>query len=556
MVLSIALICMIVAFVAAYHFSKKPKKQSEKVYSAMTAAELVKFMKSMHCELVRKIDDHSFVIGFQGGYFQVLRENSGQSIQLFYKDFYACGYEQAKKVIFDVNTVNHRYTAWSCYLYKAHEDGESETPFVACLSACLFLLGSETHLRQHLRLLLEAAFAIARDFKEMAGQSLVVRDALGKKEFDNRMALLRRKLEMGHGELKEPLAGEYREEMLRMEGVLSLFEEISQEEVKGMTLISGERVEKRTELLSILSFRLKDAVLDESGQGRETAFIHIELLRGHLAIVLEKAPGGNRHALYYKLSVMRTEGADAFFDETQKGRMLACLLEFRLTTENEDYWELKYMVDDAREKSGNKQFADLTEEQQALLAYSSPTLQSAVYWGKKLFCRQCYLQALGCYLYVFRYYQEHWPELSEREKEEYYVICYHIGFVNLTLGYYEKAFYYLTNAKKNSSVSAIREFTNCLVQMKDTGAIEYIYSMVSLLNSQIKMYGDEKNVLLPLYNFLRRRAAQVLVSLRYFTQARELLYQMLGEEENKEFARRELKYLESLDVSDTSNKPD
>ena len=37
--------------------------------------------------------------------------------------------------------------------------------------------------------------------------------------------------------------------------------------------------------------------------------------------------------------------------------------------------------------------------------------------------------------------------------------------------------------------------------MKDTGALEYIYSMVSLVGSQIKMYGDEKNTLFPLYHF-------------------------------------------------------
>ena len=114
---------------------------------------------------------------------------------------------------------------------------------------------------------------------------------------------------------------------------------------------------------------------------------------------------------------------------------------------------------------------------------------------------------------------------------------------------------YLTNAKRNLSINAIRDFTNCLIEMKDTGALEYIYSMVGLVGSQIKMYGDEKNTLFPLYHFLRRRAAQVLVSLKYYSQARELLHQMLGEEENREFAKRELQYLESMDAgNDTKRK--
>ena len=547
MILSTVLVCMMVVFITVFHFRMSVKKQPEKIYSAMTTAELIKLMQSMHCELVRKIDDDSFIIGFQGGYFHILREKSGQSIQLFYKDFYACSYEQSKKVIFDVNGVNHRYTAWTCYLRKSYEDGESETPFTACMSAYMFLSGSETQLIQHLRILLEAAFIIARSFRELTDQPVQIQETLEKKEFDNRLAILRRKLELGLGELKES-DDVLQQDMTRVEDLLSLFEEIELEEVRSMTLISGSRTEKRTELLSILSYRLKDAVTDENGESREEAVIYLELTEGHLVIVLEKAPGSNSRSLYFKLSMMRTEGADAFFDETQKGRMLSSLVEFRLTTENDDYWELKYMIEDAKEKAENKQYDELTEEQQALLAYTEPTLQTTIYWGKKFFRQQCYLQALGCYLYIFRYYQENWAELSERGREEYYVICYHIGFVYLTLGQYEKAFYHLTNAKKNSSINAIRDFTTCLIRMEDTGAIDYIYSMVSLVSSQIKMYGDERNTLMPLYHFLRRGAVQVLVSLKYFTQARELLYQMLGEEENKEFAEQELKYLESMDI--------
>lgn len=77
------------------------------------------------------------------------------------------------------------------------------------------------------------------------------------------------------------------------------------------------------------------------------------------------------------------------------------MIEVRLTTDHDDYWELKYMLDDAKEKAENKQFDELTEEQQALLAYTEPTLQTTIYWGKKFFRQQCYLQALGCYLSIF-----------------------------------------------------------------------------------------------------------------------------------------------------------
>ena len=60
----------------------------------------------------------------------------------------------------------------------------------------LFLSGSETQLKQHLRVLLESSFMIARSFKELAEQSASIQDMLVKKEFENRLALLRRKLEI------------------------------------------------------------------------------------------------------------------------------------------------------------------------------------------------------------------------------------------------------------------------------------------------------------------------------------------------------------------------
>lgn len=59
----------------------------------------------MHCELVKRIDADAIIIGFQGGYFHLLREKTGQNIQLYYKDFYACSYEQSKKIVLTLTTL-------------------------------------------------------------------------------------------------------------------------------------------------------------------------------------------------------------------------------------------------------------------------------------------------------------------------------------------------------------------------------------------------------------------------------------------------------------------
>ena len=96
----------------------------------------------------------------------------------------------------------------------------------------------------------------------------------------------------------------------------------------------------------------------------------------------------------------------------------------------------------------------------------------------------------------------------------------------------------------------------CSIQITDEDRIPCPedFDLSAFCDSMFLMYGDEKNTLFPLYHFLRRRAAQVLVNLKYYSQARELLYQMLGEEENSEFAERELQYLESMGASDDAKR--
>ena len=137
--------------------------------------------------------------------------------------------------------------------------------------------------------------------------------------------------------------------------------------------------------MSILSLRLKDAVMDEKEQAGKDALICITLAEGQLVIALEKAEGSNERSLYYKLSAMRTDRVDAFFDETQKGRVFSSMIEVRLTTDHDDYWELKYMLDDAKEKAENKQFDELTEEQQALLGLYRAYLADYYLLGERNF---------------------------------------------------------------------------------------------------------------------------------------------------------------------------
>ena len=101
-----------------------------------------------------------------------------------------------------------------------------------------------------------------------------------------------------------------------------------------------------------------------------------------------------------------------------------------------------------KRKSGkNKQFDELTEEQQALLAYTEPPCR-LLFIGEEIFQAAMLSSGVGVLSFYFSVLSSPLDRIAERGKEEYYVICYHIGFVYLTLGHFEKAYYYLTNAKE------------------------------------------------------------------------------------------------------------
>lgn len=55
---------------------------------------------------------------------------------------------------------------------------------------------------------------------------------------------------------------------------------MKQEDIKGMTLVCNGRIERRTELLSILSFRLKDAVMDEKDRREKMLCSVLHLPKG------------------------------------------------------------------------------------------------------------------------------------------------------------------------------------------------------------------------------------------------------------------------------------
>jgi tetratricopeptide (TPR) repeat protein len=222
------------------------------------------------------------------------------------------------------------------------------------------------------------------------------------------------------------------------------------------------------------------------------------------------------------------------------------LLEVRLIDAEQDYWEAKYMIDEAMDKSKSGQMNDLSDEQRLVLAIVQPSLQLDLYWGKKYYNKQCYFQALYHFNRVFENLRKNCNSWNDNVRNLYDEISYYIGFIYTDLKMYDRAFYYLWPAQSNGDINATYEFVNCLCNMKDVGAKGYISSKAKEVTELMNKSEEEVERLLPLYNFLRRRYVYALIDRAELDEAEEMLNEMIKEEQDLEFANGELEYIKAI----------
>ena len=221
------------------------------------------------------------------------------------------------------------------------------------------------------------------------------------------------------------------------------------------------------------------------------------------------------------------------------------MLEVRLTDADQDYWEAKYMVDEAMDMVKNGRTDELTNEQRLVIAHTDPSIQADLYWGKKFYNNRCYFQALYHFNSVFACLKEFPNDWDDDLHNLYCKICFYIGFIYNDLGMYDRAFYYLFTAQR-IRIDGTQEFINCLCNMADVGAKGYIHDRAEEVMKQMRKSEEEAERLTPHYNFLRRRYTYVLIDRGELDDAEQMLNSMIADEEDVEFAQSELEYIKEI----------
>lgn len=503
-------------------------------------------LKAIGVEVKEKRKDNYYLVAYQGGYFAFTFTDDKEWINITFDGFASCGYEHLTKALMVVNSINLRYWGWTCYLVMDSKN-RTDTPLDACMSYHYPMSGKVTQVVEEVKSILVNVFQIAREFRENLKQEIEKQESMdvlsNNAAFGNKLELAKRLHELGHKD--EPGEECPASSALSLSALMKLYADVEFGCLQQMKVVCDNELEVVTDLGQITAFDIREYVRTRPNPAAvQSLTLVISFEHQDLFVCLTKAKGSTDRSLFFVVNVLRSGGELNRFTNTRTAISSHTLLEVRLTDAEKDFWEAKFMIDDANDKVKSGRTSELSDEQRLLLSVTDPGIQSSFYWGKKFYNRRCYLQALYYFNQAYYHLGCLWNELNDEQRSLYNELCYYLGFIYMDLQQNDRAFYYLFRAKTSDNIGCITEFVNCLCNLEDTGAVPYIKDTINRVLGQLNQQDEEPDeALMHLYRFLNRRLAYALINGREYDEAEGLLNKMIASGEDVEFAKEELEYL-------------
>ena len=536
------------ALVAAWSVIRK--ERIDALYSTNKVHTPDKIFEALGVEVKDKKENENstkayYWVAFQGGHFCFTFTKDSKWVDIHFYNFYDCKYEHINKALMVANSINYNKRGWCCNLSMSGNE-TSEKPLSATLSCTFATNGSLAQIKQSLKELMELAFHIARDYCAELDEAIKKDEEKNEafftdRTFHNNIARIQWMKTMNKlGEETEENADS---SALSVNRLVKLFDNADFGCLQSLRVVNGQEVETITDISTIKAFDIREYVRQRPDASTiESINLTFGFEHQELFVNLTKAKASTDKSLIFVVNIIRS-GSEL---DTQMDNRIPfssrTMMEVRLTDEDKDYWEAKYMVDEAMDLAKNGRTEELTSEQRLVIAHTNPTVQADLYWGKKFYNNHCYFQALHHFNQVFAYLKNNPNNWSTEIENLYCEICFYIGFIYNDLGMYDRAFFYLYIAQR-SRIDGTQEFINCLCNMKDLGAKSYIHSQAEEVMKQMRKSEEETGRLTPLYNFLRRRYAYVLIDRGELDDAEQMLNDMIADEQDVEFARGELEYI-------------
>lgn len=550
-------ITIAIAIIAIYWyiFRRSENQQEESAYIPNANNEdnvrdytLKGILQKLGADITDEDENGYHTAKYQGGTFMFRLEPTYMDI--FYPHFFQFAHEDLHVGLLACNYVNIESAIWKSFITLT-DTANGEKVCSTSLSCRVDLKGNVDECVHYIRDGLETAFHISRRVKEsfesnmklkQESESGLENDPVCREKFRALFALSQRLRENGQLE-------EYKEEApadasLLLNNIMQIYDASDFGCLLSMKITCDNEVETVTDISKITSFRLRDYIRNhpDANSIRNIVIVY-EFEHQTLFVNLAKTKGSTASTLFFMMNITRSGNEEELNVSLQKRMQLNynTMFEVRLTDEDKDYWEAKFMFDDAKDKLESRKASELTPEQHLLVNCAFPSIQSDIYWGYKFYRMQCYPQALALLKRAFEYLVRN--ASNDEEREQYHQIAYYIGFIYMEMGILEKAHYYLGLSLNTGCQESYMEFANCLTNLNDPRAKDFIINIRETIVNMMNEQEEPDEGTLFCYRFLNRRLAYILIEKKEYDDAEKLLKGMIEHGDDVEFAEQELEHI-------------
>lgn len=492
------------------------------------------------------IHDGEWTFGtYQGGYFAFWSDEEGRRLEIQFNNIYTCALEDLYKVMEIEDRMNDK-EFWTTFHNVNYDAKNGEQVEVSLRHTFVMYKMSLQQVADTLKSVLPHAFVV-RDtfnglFKQINEANPDFEEHHQKELFSAKVDFIRNRARMGFPfSAPEQEAETTPESMWRISDVISRSLYGTQGCLNAMTILVDGKAETITDLQQILQFNIRDYVVEHfDGKNLNSIIFRLDFEHQDLLIHMRKAKGCTDKTLFYDISSLRSSCG-----EDGGGVCSTNMGEIRLADTNEDYWEAKYMVDDAMDKWNSGRHNQLTDEQRMVVDCVEPQYRTDLYWAHKYYNKKCYMQSLFYFSRVFGMVQNHMPSTDTALNDLYGRIAFSMALIYMQLSMFEQAFYYLHIAR-GEGYGAI-ELGYCLQALNSPQAMDYVRDMHRDLAADLQKEenaGDEG--LLSIYLQANRLLILSLINKGSFFEAKSLLQDMKSQDFDTEFAEEKLALLEEM----------
>ena len=301
-----------------------------------------------------------------------------------------------------------------------------------------------------------------------------------------------------------------------------------------MVIKCGDKIEELTDEYRIMSFDIREFIKSHP-EGKTVRIItfHIEYESNDVVMTLVANNEDTAHARYFRLTAFTLLPSDEYSS-------FSSLIEVSFADSNQDYWEAKYMIDEAlAEVEKKKDEADMSAKTLATLSVINPSCANDLYWGRKYykFCTQAGAhnlihQALYHLYRVNSFLRQQVPTLNENGKDVLIEVNTCIGHLSMMNSNYEEAFHYLDVARRGNTIFSLMLYYDCLCMLMSPGVEYEIKDALGNILKYVNSNPEAKEGLTEYIRFLNRRLVYVYMQYQCYGDAEIILNRMLANGED------------------------